>query len=276
MTDSWWLKFKRAQHHMVDIRREAGRYAHSHPYRTVPIRQPQRYDSIQRYRLDIIEQPDPLIAIMLGDFVHNLRSALDHVVVAATHPRSKRKDAGFPISTENLWARDTKRRYIFRDAERRKSFLRAIDGLPPQAHAIVIRAQPYQLPDRAQESILAIISRLENADKHRELITIGTGLAWPTIIVTTPDKAIIRPPTHFGPNEFLRDGAEIQLKVPVPFTTNPEVQMEFSGTAAISIKIAHGGRNEPPSEFKLYGTMGKALATVRFLLRLMEPYAIRN
>jgi len=240
MTDSWWLKFKRAQHHMVDIRREARRYAHSRPYRTVPIRQPHSYDSIHRYRLDIIEQPDPMIAIMLGDFIHNLRSALDHVVVAATHPRSKRTDAGFPISTENLWARDTNRRYIFRDAERRKSFLRAIDGLPPKAQAIVIRAQPYQLPDRAQESILAIISRLENADKHRELITIGTGLRWPTVVVTTANGTFIRPPTHFGPNEFVRDGAEIRLAVPVPFTTNPKVKMEFSGTASVSIKIAHG------------------------------------
>lgn len=276
MIDSWWLKFKRAQHHMVDIRREARRYAHAHPYRTVPIRQPQRYDNVHRYKLEITQQPDPVIAIMLGDFIHNLRSALDHVVVAATRPRGKRKDAGFPISTENLWARDAERRYIVRDAERRKGFLRAIDGLPPLAQASIIRAQPYQLPDRAQESILAIISRLENADKHRELITIGTGLAWPTIILTRPDGAIIRPPTHFGPNEFLQDGAEIHLKVPGLFTTNPEVQVEFSGTPSVSIEVTHGGRNEPPSEYKLYGTMGKALGTVRFLLRLMEPYAIRK
>ena len=143
MTDSWWLKFKRAQQHMAEIRSEARRYASAHPYQTVPIRQPQRYDSVQRYRLNIVQQPDPVIAIMLGDFVHNLRSALDHVVVAASRPRSERANAGFPISTENLWARDSKRRYIIRDTERRKSFLRAIRRLPSQAQALIIRAQPY-------------------------------------------------------------------------------------------------------------------------------------
>ena len=274
MTDSWWLKFKRAQHHMVDIRREAKRYASTHPYRTVPIRQLQRYDNIQRYKLEIVQQPDPVVAVMLGDFVHNLRSALDHVVVAATHPHSKRKNAGFPISTENLWARDSKRRYIVRDTERRKSFRRAIDGLPSEAQAIVIRAQPYFLPHRAHENILDIISRLENADKHRELITVGTGLEKPMIIVTAPGERIVRPPTGLGPNQFLRDDAEIKIRVPVPFTTNPEVRMEFRGTASVSIKIAHGGRNEPPTEFQLYQFMGTALSTVRLILRTLEPFAV--
>jgi hypothetical protein len=275
MTDSWWLKFKRAQQHMVDIRREARRYADSHPYRTIPIRQPQRYDNIQRYRLHIVQQPDPVIAIMLGDLVHNLASALDHVVVAASRPRSERKNAGFPISTENLWARDSKRRYVIRDKERRKSFLRAIRGLPPQAQALVIRAQPYQLPHRAHSSILAIISRLENADKHRELITIGTGLERPKIIVITRHERIVRSPTGLGRNQFLRDGAEIKVEVPVPVTSDPEVKMQFGGTASISIKIAHGGRNEPPSEFHLYRTMTTALATVRLILRKLEPFVIR-
>jgi hypothetical protein len=274
MTDSWWLKFKRAQQHMVDIRREARRYAHSQPYQTLPIRQPQRYDSIQTYRLNIAQQPDPMIAIMLGDFIHNLRSALDHVVVAASRPRSERATASFPISTENLWARDSKRRYIVRDKERRKSFLRAIRGLPPQAQTFIIRAQPYQVPERAHESILAIISRLENADKHRELITIGTGLERPKIIVSRRDERIVRTPTGLGRNQFLRDGAEIKLKVPVPFTSDPEVQMEFSGTASVSIKIAHGGRKEPPSEFQLYRTMRTALTTVRFILTRLEPFVV--
>jgi len=274
MTDSWWLKFKRAQQHMVDIRREARRYANAHPYRLVPIRQPKRYDNIRRYKVEITEQPDPIIAIMLGDFIHNLRSALDHVVVAATSPHSKRKNAAFPVSTENLWEKDAQRRYIIRDAARRKSFLRAIDGLPDEAQTIVIRAQPYQLPDRAQENILALLSRLENADKHRELITIGPGVRWPMIVPTAFDGTVMQPPIHFlGPNEFARDGTEITFTIP---PTNPEVEMKFSGTATVSIKIVHGGRNEPASEFNLCPTMATALRNARFLLREMETYVVRG
>ena len=131
------------------------------------------------------------------------------------------------------------------------------------------------MPDRAHSSVLSIISRLENADKHRELITISTGLERPKVIVTTRDGRIERSPTGFGPNQFLRDGAEIKLKVPVPFTSDPEVRMEFRGTASISISIAHGGRNEPPSEFHLYRTMISALGTVRIILRKLEPFAVR-
>ena len=273
MTDPWWLKFKRAQHHMVDIRREARRYARAHPYRTVPIRQPQHYDGVQRFRLEITEQPDPAIAIILGDFIHNLRSALDHVVVAATSPRSKRGDAGFPIATENPWATDANGKYVFRDPQRRKSIWKAINGVPLLAQAVIIGAQPYRVPD-PEKDVLAVLNRLENADKHRELITIGSGLVWPRIIVVRPDDTLVSPPLGYGYGQFVPDGAEIHLTVPLP--TNTRVKMEFSGTPAVSIKVTPGGHNQPPIEFRLCESMATALRNVRTLLRGLEPFAIRD
>ncbi len=258
---------------MVDIRREARRYTNSHPYELVPIRHPKRQANGLRYRLHITEQPDPLIAIVLGDFVHNLRSALDHVVVASSSPQSKRKIAGFPIATEDPWKRDANRRYIVRDTERRKSFLRAIGGLPDDAQALIKRFQPYQMPERASESILAIISSLENADKHRALIAIGSGIENPVYTISAMGQSDERRP--LGPNQFLRDGAEVRLSSDKPMPPHSEVDVQFRGSAAVSIKIAYGGRNNPPAEFNLYGTMRTALSTVRFILRKLEPFAIQ-
>ena len=63
MTDSWWLKFKRAQQHMVDIEGYAKAYADRHPYEAVPIKPGRRQQGIWRYRLSFTQDPDPWIAI---------------------------------------------------------------------------------------------------------------------------------------------------------------------------------------------------------------------
>ncbi|MFC1981784.1 hypothetical protein ACFLVN_06060, partial [Chloroflexota bacterium] len=68
MTDDWWLKVRRAEKHMVDINHEAMRYANSEPYSFTRIRLPDSKKEI-RGRFHITEQPDPMIAVMLGDFI---------------------------------------------------------------------------------------------------------------------------------------------------------------------------------------------------------------
>ena len=110
MTDSWWLKVKRAQKHMIDIYREARRYAGSQPYEFTRLRRPNRQRQVA-YRVRITEQPDPMLAVMLGDFVHNLRTALDHVIVACV-PRQRQKSASFPILYEDIWARDKNGNFV--------------------------------------------------------------------------------------------------------------------------------------------------------------------
>ena len=54
MADSWWLKLKRAQKHMVDIDRAARRYAGLHPYEFTHTRLPYREEKAG-YRMRITE-----------------------------------------------------------------------------------------------------------------------------------------------------------------------------------------------------------------------------
>ena len=272
MPESWWLKFKRATHHMVDIRREAKRYADSHPYEIVRIREPKRQAKGIRYRLRITEQPDPLIAVILGDFVHNLRSALDHVVVASSRTQATRKSAYFPIQVTDPWERDASRRYIVRDKEVRKGFRRAIAGLHPDAQTLVVRLQPYSWAGRVpSDSILHALNRLENADKHREVIAIGSGLRYPVYTLTHGGQADERRP--IGPNQFLYDGAEVRFSHSDGATLQSELKVELRGTTTITIKIAGGGRKQAPAEHNLFKTMLISLYTVRFILRKLEPFA---
>ncbi|MCH7936971.1 MAG: hypothetical protein IH994_07760, partial [Proteobacteria bacterium] len=188
MTDSWWLKFKRAQEHMEDIQGYARSYADSHPYEAVRIKYGKRQEGIWRYRLSFTEDPDPWIAIILGDFVHNLRSALDHVVVGSVSKRYQ-SSAGFPIEERDPW-RKKGRRFVERDPEARKRFLRRIKGLSSEAQAFVKTCQPYQRPDRSHENILFILSSLENLDKHRKLIPTASGLINPTRTITINGQTV--------------------------------------------------------------------------------------
>lgn len=269
MTDSWWLKVKRAQEHLEDIERYAGSYADSHPYETVPVKQAKRKEGTWRYRLRFIEQPDPWIAILLGDFVHNLRSALDHVVVASV-PKKHQFRAGFPIAERDPW-RKVGRRFTERNPEVRKSFLGKINGLSPEAQAFVKSCQPYHRPDRSHENISFIISSLENADKHRKLITISTGLERPSRTVTLDGQSETRP-FKLTQRQFLRDGAEFTITHPILATKrSAEVDVQCRGTAAITIQAAQGGRGRK-SEFPLLKTTHDCLRDVEFILKEMEAW----
>ena len=58
MTESWWLKVKRAEHHMEDIDKMMRSYEASDPYKAERVRQPKGQRHIWRYVLRVTEQPD--------------------------------------------------------------------------------------------------------------------------------------------------------------------------------------------------------------------------
>ncbi len=135
----WWLKIKRANKHMVDINEESKRYASTNPYTIEHIKLSDSDNEI-RFRLRIVKQPNPMIAIMLGDFIHNLRSALDYIVVASA-PKQYRHYARFPIECTNIFAKDKNRKLVVRGIDgqkRRRSFRSAIRGLSPEAISFII------------------------------------------------------------------------------------------------------------------------------------------
>jgi hypothetical protein len=97
---------------------------------------------------------------------------------------------------------------------------------------MIIKAQPYQRENSELET-LSLISRLENADKHRSLIAVGHGVMNARSVVTAAEEIIKQETAGFRPN-----GAEIAkfgFRDRVP--DESEVTVEVSGTAAIAIKV---------------------------------------
>jgi hypothetical protein len=217
-----------------------------------------------------------MLAIMLGDFIHNLRNALDHIVWAASLPKY-RSHAAFPVAFEDLWELDADGQLTVKHAEARHNFETAVKGLDPRAIALVIAAQPYHVRDQAHRWTYGIISRLENADKHRRLIAVGAGVQNVMSEISLRGRtAPIKGPFLTG--EFAYGGTIVGFRLPPsapglePPVRPSEMQMKYSGTALIFVKITGVRGNQTPSEFPLYSTMLLCLRDVRFLLRLMEPF----
>ena len=103
---SWRLKIARAEHHLSDLRHLVESCQDGHHYRAVcpnPPRRPTHW----RFVLEITEPPDPQIAVVLGDLLFNVRSALDHVAVACA-PSDRKRQAGFPVRFVPSWARQAR------------------------------------------------------------------------------------------------------------------------------------------------------------------------
>ncbi len=266
MPDSWWLKVKRAQKHMIDIREIARAYAKTEPYDIIRIQPSKQQPKVWRYRLAFAKQPDPMLGIVLGDFIHNLRSALDHIFFACCEKKSRSNATLFPIAVFDPWRRDSDGSFV--DNKRRVSFEAALKGLSRKAITTVIALQPYQHADAFSQA-LGVLSRLENADKHRKLITVASNLRNPTL------KVLVNGVTH--PNQlqstrwqFFHDNAEVvKFTVANPQLKESDVHVECHGTTMISIK-GTDIRNNARLDFPLQQAMLKIIWQVRLALRQME------
>jgi hypothetical protein len=228
---SWELKVERAEDHLDEVKAKMAAYAARNPFRATRVRQPRGQRHIWLYRLEMTEKPDPMIPVIIGECLYDLRSALDHLAVAMA-PRNRKASAAFPVEWTDPWQKDADGSFVYGE-ERRRSFTSKIKGMPDEAVALVRNAQPYQRKNSELET-LGLISRLENADKHRELIVVGHGVADARSVVAVGGETIKQETGGFRP-----DGAEIAkfgFSARVP--DESEVTVQVSGTATLAIKIA--------------------------------------
>jgi hypothetical protein len=227
---SWHLKVDRAEQHLEEVKAHMAAYATEHPYRAERARQPKGQRDIWLYRLRMLQQPDPMIAVIIGEILYDLRSALDHIAVGMA-PRSRKRNAGFPVEMTDPSARDADGNLL--NEERHRSFLSKIEGIPQDAAAMIMYSQPYNR-EHSEIETLALLNRLENADKHRELVALGAGVMDIRTVITAPKPAIQQ-----RADGFREDGAEVAkfkfMEPPPP--PESEVKVDVRGTASVAIKV---------------------------------------
>jgi hypothetical protein len=109
-------------------------------------------------RFQIREKPPLRFGVMLGDCVHNLRSALDHLICQLTMLNGGTMDdcarTQFTIASKS-------------EAQFEGMAKTQLAGLSPMHRAVVKSLQPYHAGDQAWRHPLALLAELSNADKHR-------------------------------------------------------------------------------------------------------------
>lgn len=112
-----------------------------------------------------LPEPDAGIAILAGEIIYQLRSALDHLAFdlvqcnknGITLPTDWGKNCAFPTWTELRIGQMPPLPYgVFKN----------LPGIPAEAHTIIERVQPYY-PVGAANGWLERLAALSNIDKHR-------------------------------------------------------------------------------------------------------------
>jgi len=182
------------------------------------------------WRIGRIEVPDaPLTewGVIVGDFAHNLRSALDHLVyqLAILNDWNPEKmGTQFPIfTTEGDYLRNGYRGRSKGELSNRDSQLWGVSD----AHKTIIDGlQPFKA-DKPKANPLAVLNRISNRDKHR-LISVSHGAMQNRSVTATPaDPATeveIIPADLSG---VLEDGAELFRYIVRP-DPDAEVELGFS------------------------------------------------
>lgn len=165
------LEAQRAQEHLAELRALVAPYDKVRPLRVEE--QVQKRTGRCEYKVFPIEDPDPWLGIVVGDVLYNLRSGLDHLRCQLV-PKARRKSGEFPILTDDIWATDGYGALLEAHANARRKWDSSVKGMAPDALAAVEALQPFRInPTDALHLGLAMVSKFNNEDKHRDLIVVN-------------------------------------------------------------------------------------------------------
>ncbi|MFZ1155390.1 MAG: hypothetical protein WAN93_10845 [Solirubrobacteraceae bacterium] len=180
-----------------------------------------RADSSQYvFTIKTLNEPPPLLGLILGDFAHNLRSALDHLVcqlARLTDPTCDCTTTEYPICWSSA-----------RFKERENSLLK---GVRREHRAIIEEHQPYTAGEKADDHFLSILHWLDNVDKHRfvhptfgYMVDMGFEAARAVRFIPNADAGPIRGHS-FARGRRIEGDTDIAWLTIEPTGPNPKVEM---------------------------------------------------
>jgi len=162
------LKCGRAELHLREVHDLLRTYLNPEPY---TIRRDEDPNAGLTFWITLERKPPDEIALAAGDCIHNLRSALDHVIyeLSCHHTHQAHvKGTAFPIfQNPHSWAATDKTGKLLLS-----SGLHKLHAVPGQAITRIELLQPYHIGQDAlfwQREGLLQLHQLDIADKHRNL-----------------------------------------------------------------------------------------------------------
>jgi hypothetical protein len=211
------LKVERADKHIAELPPAIEAFFERNPYGVV--KEPDPDTGGWQWRIEIREEPPPQISLIIGDIVHNLRSALDHLadVLIRANGETPHSRVAYPIC-------DT--------AEKFETTLTQIQRAGEDAVDLVRETKAYP----GGNDGLWALKELDNIDKHRLLIAISTrqpdvGIGFPLGLLEPEFRAIAEKAEPLfirsgGAVEPLKDGDKM-YSVPPEAEDHPEPQFRL-------------------------------------------------
>ena len=153
------LKIKRAKEHITDLEQQTRAFLDSNPYKVTCKIDPKSRKPV--YYLASVEETPECLPLIAGDVIQNLMSALDHLAyqIVCSDTRDNPPNPNwiyFPIA-DDATKYEAKKRGKMQGA--RQETFDAIDALKPY---------------KGGNDLLWTLYRLNNIEKHRLLLTVGS------------------------------------------------------------------------------------------------------
>lgn len=227
------LKLGRARHHLNGLDESIQRFSQAHILDT---RTERDREGKVVLILNQLPQIRPHWNIAIGECVHNMRSALDHLaywlnVIGGGDPPPNFSESEFPIYDNGPDFHGT------RNPRRTKPARNKIKHMPPPAQALIERLQPYHRRKDPDTWTLLMLRDLANWDKHRGFpFTVST--IWGAI---TPNRVAGHIATDWNvPYRPLKPNAPCaDLSVP---TLPPNEKPDVKFGAALTVEFNRGTR----------------------------------
>jgi hypothetical protein len=239
-------KIQRAKRHLAVIKREVRAYQASHP-EFVDAKLDQ---NLPGYVLNANTRPPNIgLSVKVGDFLFNLRSALDHLA------------RGLVLTEGNTPADTGGSRTSFPILEKKPKKLDIAGGVDPTALNVVEKLQPYHQPAGGYwASELWILNELNNIDKHRNL-------HFPTATWFSPTAGVVitesQPPfRHWMLVSIGRIDSGDKLGRIVVQSPTPHPKVEMRGKYIVNVLMPTFGPN-PSAGLPLVDGMQALLEFVR-------------
>jgi hypothetical protein len=245
------LKIERAKEHIIEFDRRLRIFADDKPYEigAKPHKIPE-IDHVTLYIKSVKDVP-PELSTVIGDTVHNLRSALDHLAWQLVEAGGgiPNKDTYFPIVP---FGPQSAQKYASAIGKGE------IHKMPVGADKVLLEEQPYTSGD----DTLWHIHELDRFDKHRFLITTGTAYGnWSVMVGNQP--------------LVFRDWAKIPLVAGYEIVNIPRDTYERTPHENFKLGIdVSFGQSEIVPGWPVLETLNHMTEFVDFAVSRFEPFLI--
>jgi hypothetical protein len=269
MVRSWRLKLARAEEHFGDLEELIRPLRERRAYPVSERVECEDDAEVRVWRVNFAEPDEAFVQILVGELMFNARSALDHIACAMVpsdrRTRQVMRATQFPIFTSDIDELDpTTGKYAH--PNERGNWQRMTQGLPDDAIPLLKGLQPYMFrPEKGPDNhAFAILHAFQNADKHRGLVIVASGLTDPVVRHVRPSGLITYESAPYGlaADRVLRNGAAVH-RAPADEASDMKVEVE----ATMQILIGEG--DDPWRPFP--DIFEATFRTIRQAFDLLEP-----